>query len=561
MTDDTLRKIQNAPRTVGVYVMKDRHERVIYVGKAKNLRTRVRSYFGGRDSRPAVPFLVARVHDIEFIVTNTEKEALILENNLIKEYRPRYNVYFRDDKDYISLRVDARESFPRFQIVRRPKKDGALYLGPYASSTSVKETLHFLQPIFPLRTCGDMEFKNRKRPCMEYEIRRCKAPCVGWIGSEEYHGLLEDAVTFLRGGGRGLLSDLRRRMSAAAERNLFEEAARLRDMIVSIERTLEKQQAASMSRKDEDVLGLCRDGATARVCIIFIRDGKLMGRKIFPAVRSGLDSSGVVSALLKQYYDEDVFFPAEILIPQAIEDRAVLEDWLTEKRGGRVRILTPVKGEKKALVEMACNNARQILEEEKIAKVDPEEILKKSLHLKNRPHRVECLAVLDEDGEYAVGAVAVFRGGVPERSLHRRFRIRTAGLDEGGKMYEASMHRFRDKKDLPDLLIVSGGKEQLNAVFAVWKELGIDGIDAIGLAAEAAGGGKGKEGDRVYLLGRKNPKGLFRYPRALQILRSLREEANRVAAADHGQVRENQDDRPHPVMTAPFEGKEEGRDR
>jgi len=362
-TADVLdRVIENAPRSVGVYLMKDRHEKVIYVGKAKNLRARVRSYFGGKDARPSVPFLVARIHDIEFIVTNTEKEALILENNLIKEHRPRYNVYFRDDKDYINLRIDPRESFPRFQVVRRPPRDGALYLGPYASSSSVKETLHFIQPVFPLRTCSDVEFKNRKRPCIEHEIKRCTAPCVGMIGREDYLRLVDGAVAFLRGRERKVLADLRRNMTSSAQRCDFEEAARIRDMITSIERTLEKQQVVSMSRRDVDVFGLYQEDGLTRLCVIQIRMGRIVGRIAFPPIKKNMESAVMLSSLLKQYYDPDVFVPSEILIPENIEDRRVVEEWLTEKREGRVRLVTPAKHEKKALVEMAVNNAKHLLE-------------------------------------------------------------------------------------------------------------------------------------------------------------------------------------------------------
>ncbi|HRR39694.1 MAG TPA: excinuclease ABC subunit UvrC [Syntrophales bacterium] len=362
MTDEIKDTLRKAPRDVGVYLMKDGGGRVLYVGKAKNLRSRVRSYFGGNDSRPSIPFLVSKVRHIDFIVTNTEKEALILENNLIKEYRPRYNVYFRDDKDYISLRVDFERPFPRLEVVRRPEKDGAVYLGPYASSTAVKETLHFLQPIFPLRTCGEAEFRRRKRPCLEYEIKRCLAPCVGRVSPEAYRRILEDAVTFLRGGERRLLSDLRRRMVREARERRFEEAARTRNMIVAIERTLEKQRVVSESRTNIDVFGLCREEGSTWTCVIYVRDGRLVGRKAFPTVRSDMGPAAIISSLLKQYYDRGVSVPPEVLIPVDIEDKAVTEEWLSEKRGGKVTVKRPLRGEKKALLDMALNNARQLFE-------------------------------------------------------------------------------------------------------------------------------------------------------------------------------------------------------
>jgi len=542
--------IRNAPRATGVYLMKDVHGKVLYVGKAKNLRARVRSYFGGKDARPAVPFLVRRIHDIEFIVTNTEKEALILENNLIKEHRPRYNVYFRDDKDYIRLRIDRREPFPRFQLVRRPRKDGAIYLGPYASSASVRETLHLIQPIFPLRTCGDLEFRSRKRPCVEYEIKRCLAPCVERIGREDYHRLVNDVITFLKGGEREVVADLRRRMADEAARYRFEEAARLRDTIASIETTLEKQKAVSMSRRDEDVFGLYREEGQVRICVLCVRGGSMVGRKNFPPLKSGMTSAEIFSSLLKQYYDEDVFIPAEILIPVKIEDRAVMEEWLAEKREGRVRILTPEKGEKKALVEMAGHNAKHLFERER-AHVDRhreiQETLRTVLRLQNRPDRIECFDVSTMGGEHAVGSMVAFSGDAPDKAGYRRFRIRTVqGMDDYGMMYEVLKRRYRDPENLPDLLMVDGGKGQLHVALTVLKELGIDGIDAIGFAkagrdSDRRRGGIQKEEDRAYIPGRKDPLYLSRYPGTLRFLQRVRDEAHRFAVTHHRRVKEKAD--------------------
>ena len=542
--------VGSAPKATGVYLMKDAQGNVLYVGKAKNLRARVRSYFGGKDTRPAVPFLVRRVQDVEFIVTNTEKEALILENNLIKEHRPRYNVYFRDDKDYIRLRIDRKEPFPRLQLVRRPRKDGAVYLGPYASSASVKETLRLIQPIFPLRTCGDLEFRSRKRPCVEYEIKRCLAPCAGKIGQEDYQRIVRDVVAFLKGGEREVVADLRRRMAEEAARYRFEEAARLRDTIASIETTLEKQKAVSMSRRDEDVFGLYRESGQVWICVICIRGGSMVGRKDFPSLRSGMEPAEILSSLLKQYYDEGVFIPAEILIPVKIEDRAVMEEWLAEKRPGKVRIRTPERGEKRALVEMACSNARHLFERERRdreRREDVRETLRNVLHLKNRPDRIECFDVSNMGGEHAVGSVVVFSGGTPDKSGYRRFRIRTVrGMDDYAMMYEVLKRRYRDGENLPDLIVVDGGKGQLQVAVAVLKELGIEGIDALGFAKESrdSGGRRGgvrKEEDRAYIPGRKDPLYLSRYPGALRFLQRVRDEAHRFAVAYHRRVKERAD--------------------
>lgn len=550
MIKDLENNLKGAPKATGVYLMKDAQGKVLYVGKAKNLRARVRSYLDGRDTRPAIPFLVRKIRDVEFIVTNTEKEALILENNLIKEHCPRYNVYFRDDKDYIRLRIDRRESFPRFQIVRRPRKDGAVYLGPYASSTSIRETLHLIQPLFPLRTCGDLEFRSRRRPCVEYEIGRCLAPCVGRIGREDYHRLVEDAVGFLKGGAREVVADLRRRMAGEAERYRFEEAARLRDTIAAIEATLEKQKAVSMSRRDEDVFGLFGESDRVRMCILLVRGGNMVGRKDFPSLRSGMDAAEILSSLLKQYYDADVFVPAEILIPLKIEDRAVLEEWLTEKRGGRVRVLTPEKGEKRALVGMACSNAKHLFEKEKHdrdRRRGIQETLQDALRLRNRPDRIECFDISTLGGEHAVGSMVRFSGGAPDKPGYRQFRIRDVrGMDDYGMMYEVLKRRYRDRENLPDLLMVDGGKGQLHVALAVLRELGIEGVDALGFAKEGrdAGGRRGgiqKGEDRAYLPGRKDPLYLSRWPAALHFLQRIRDEAHRFAVTYHRRVKEKTD--------------------
>ena len=275
-------RIRNAPAAPGVYLMKDRDGGVLYVGKAKNLRARVRSYFARTDSRFMVPFLLSRVDDVAFIVTETEKEALILENTLIKEHRPRYNVDFRDDKAYFHIRIDPADAFPRFQLIRRPKRDGAKYFGPYPSSAAAKETLRFLQPLFPLRTCRDRELKGRVRPCLEYEIKRCLAPCVKRVEGEAYRRVAAEATAFLEGREKSLLAGLRQRMHDEAKDLNFEKAAELRNRIAAIEATLERQRVASLTSRDQDVYGLHRERDRTQVCALFVRGGRIVGQKGFP---------------------------------------------------------------------------------------------------------------------------------------------------------------------------------------------------------------------------------------------------------------------------------------
>ena len=531
--------------------MKDKNGNVIYAGKARDLRSRVRAYFGGTDSRPMVSFLVPRVCDVEFIVTDTEKEALILENNLIKEHRPRYNVNFRDDKAYFNIRINIKGKFPRFELVRRIKKDGAKYFGPYSSSASVKETLHFLQQIFPLRTCSDVEFRSRKRPCIEYEIKRCLAPCCDLIESEDYHKLVKDAVNFLEGRGKKLISDLRSRMTAAAKKLRFEEATVIRNRIAAIEATLEKQRIVSMSFIDRDVFGFHMEENLIQICAIFIRKGKILGRKKFPIFKIGVDPCEILSSLLKQYYDGEVFIPEEIIIPEDIDDREVVEEWLTEKGGGEVSVVVPKRGQRKGLLDMAVNNAENIFKMERGTAYAIEEtlkILKDLLHLKRLPTRIECFDISNIGGASAVGSMVTFVEGNPRNSDYRRFKIKTVhDIDDYAMMYEVLKRRYGEKENLPDLIMVDGGKGQLGVALSVTKELGIEGVDVIGLAKEVSDDGKGhvsrirKGEDRVYIPKRKDPIYLSRYPNALFLLQRVRDEAHRFAISYHRILKKKKD--------------------
>ncbi|MDD5168798.1 MAG: excinuclease ABC subunit UvrC, partial [Syntrophales bacterium] len=370
-------KVRNAPRSPGVYMMRDDAGKVLYVGKAKDLRARIRAYFGGTDSRFMVPFLVSRVRDLDFIVTGTEKEALILENNLIKEHRPRYNVDFRDDKAYFNIRLDPGAPFPRFQLVRRTRKDGARYFGPYPSSASAKETLYFLQTVFPLRTCRDTELGNRKRPCLEFEIGRCAAPCVKIIDHEAYGSIVRDSLAFLEGKAGSLIADLDERMTTLATEERFEEAAVLRDRLGAIRTTLEKQRIVSMTSKDQDLFGYYREGQLTQVCVLFIRNGKMVGQRSFPLVRLGMDIGEILSSLVKQYYDGAVDIPAELVLPVELEDTDVLQEWLSEMKGRVVSLVVPKRGQAVELLHLAEANAKNAFEAFRAASVDVQETEKR----------------------------------------------------------------------------------------------------------------------------------------------------------------------------------------
>ena len=552
-------KIRHAPRQPGVYIMKDSEGRILYVGKAKDLKSRIRAYWGGTDSRFMAPFLVSKVRDIEFIVTATEKEALILEINLIKEHRPRYNIDFRDDKAYFNIRLDLEAPFPRFQMVRRPRKDKARYFGPYPSSAAAKETLHFLQTIFSLRTCRDVELKSRRRPCLEHEIGRCTAPCVGRIDAEGYDRLVREALAFLDGKAGGLVADLEARMRDLAAAERFEEAAVLRDRLAAIRTTLEKQRIVAMTSKDQDAFGVYREGRLTQVCLLFIRQGKVVGHRVFPLVKLAMETPDILSSLIKQYYDGAVDVPAEIILPLDLEERTVLQDWLGEKRGRDVEVVVPVRGRGAELLQLAASNARNVFETLRAFPEKADDVLSKLvdvLNLHSVPERIECFDISNIDGRYAVASMVTFSGGRPLKNAYRRFRIRTViGADDYAMMYEALRRRFqRDDLPQPNLLMLDGGRGQLSVALSALKDTGIAGLDVIALAKAADDGdavaplilGKkrgslSKGEDRVYVAGRKEPVYLGRWPSALFLLQRIRDEAHRFAITYHRKLKERED--------------------
>lgn len=545
-------KMASAPRAPGVYIMLDARRKVIYVGKANDLKSRVGSYLTGRDTRPMAPFLMARVQSIEFITTDTEKEALILENNLIKKHRPRYNVILRDDKTYYHLSLNPSEAFPRLRLVRKRQNDAALYFGPYPSGLAARETLRFIQRIFPLRTCRDRDFQLRARPCLEFQIGRCLAPCKNRIDEAAYRTLVENAVSFLRGRRRELISDLKKQMSEAAQSLRYEEAARLRDRIGALEHALERQHVDAGGAADQDVLGVHSDYETHRICILFVRGGKLLGSKSFTPVKTKADREEILSSALRQYYDESGL-PEEILLPFNLSDESVLLEWLAERQQRSVRITVPQRGAKKALVVMACANARELQasdrkkDEQKTAVL---QFLQEKFSLTGLPRRIECFDISNLGGKNAVGSMVVFQDGEPDKSGYRRFRVRILDEpDDYGMMREVLTRRFRGRDPMPDLLVVDGGKGQLNVALAVLSDLKIK-LDVIGLAKEERSflaakrrlqGKPAKSEDRVYLPRRKDAMYLSSSPAALSLLQRLRDEAHRFAVSYHRKLKQKND--------------------
>jgi len=542
MSQGLKQSIQNAPRAPGVYLMKDGDDRVLYVGKARNLHARVRAYFGGTDERAMIPFLVSRVRTVDFIVTATEKEALILENTLIKEHRPRYNVNFRDDKSYYHLRIDLAQPFPRFELVRRPRKDGATCFGPYPSSAAARETLRFLQSLFPLRTCRDREMKTRRRPCLEHQIRRCLAPCAGLVEEAAYRELVRDAVAFMEGRENALIADLKSRMAQAAENLQFEAAAALRDRMAAIAATLEKQRMVSLSGGNQDIFGVYREGGLTQICCLFVRQGKLLGQKDFALLKLGGPTQALLSSLIKQYYDGAADLPETILVPEMLEDQAVIAEWLTDKRGRKVGIKVARRGQGGDLLKMARLNAENAFRRASLSADGTGEalqLLMEKLMLNRLPERMECFDISNLGGRWAVGAMVTFLAGAAWKTGYRRFRIRTvAGADDYGMLYEVLHRRYHKRERLPDLIVVDGGKGQLGVALSVLKDLGIEGVAAIGLAKERE---DARAFDRVYLPRRKDPVPLYRWPAAQLLLERIRDEAHRFAVSYHRKVKEKQD--------------------
>ena len=546
-------KMASAPRSSGVYLMKDAAQKIIYVGKANDLKSRISSYFTGKDTRPMAPFLMARVQDIDVITTATQKEALILENNLIKKHRPRYNATLRDDKTYYHLSLDPAEKFPRLQLVRKRINNSALYFGPYPSGLAAKETLRFVQQVFPLRSCRNRDFQLRPRPCLEHQIGRCLGPCKGLINADSYRKLVENAVSFLQGRRRSLITEIKTQMEEAAQNLNFEEAARLRDRIGALDHALEKQNVDWGGTKDQDVLGVYTQGDIYQLCILFVRGGKLLGSKSFAPVKMKIDLVEIVSSCLTQYYDGGANIPDEIIIPCPLPDEGAIVEWLTEKKEKKVTLTVPSRGIKNALLDMAVANARglwdseQKKEEQKTAAM---KILQEKLSLSKLPQRIECYDISNISGKNAVGSLVVFQDGEPDKSGYRRFRIKTISeSDDYGMMYEVLYRRFERGENLPDLVVVDGGKGQLNVALSVLKDLKIK-IDVIGLAKEerAIFTSKGivkkkasKAEDRVYLPKRKDAIYLSAWPQALRMLQHVRDEAHRFALNYHHQLKKKED--------------------
>ena len=476
------RKLDTLPTQPGCYIMKDRQGEVVYVGKARSLRARVSQYFqpATSDTRRFIPFLEELLGDLEVMITPTEKDALLLENELIKQHRPRFNVRLRDDKNFISLRLSGTHPYPRLEVVRRVRKDGARYFGPYSSASSIRETLSIVNRHFQLRTCTDSVMQNRRRPCLQYQIKRCPAPCVYSVPQEDYQRSVEEVGLFLEGKADELVTQLTTRMKDAARALEFERAGQVRDQLHAIDRSLEKQRTVLGDLLDQDVLGFHREGGLLELQLLFFRAGRLTGGRSFNFSRQEFPTDELLASFLDQYYESGAFVPKEVLLPLELDGKESREVVLSEKRGESVRVLIPERGEKVRLLEMARENARHNFEERQRTEKNQLETLQRlqqRLRLPRLPRRIECFDISTIQGQQTVGSQVVFTDGEPDKARYRLFKVRgEAALDDFASMFQVLSRRLakgREQDDLPDLLLVDGGKGQLNVARAALKEVGL----------------------------------------------------------------------------------------
>jgi excinuclease ABC subunit C len=548
-------KLTNLPSRPGVYLMRDKGGKVIYVGKAKDLRSRVRAYFNCPDERSQIQFLVRRVEDLETLVTSNDKEALILENNLIKQYKPRYNIRLKDDKSYLSIKVTTQHPWPRILATRKIVKDGNRYFGPFSSAVAARETIDIIEKHFQLRNCTDHNFRNRSRPCLQYQIKRCMAPCVLPVPEEAYREQVRQALLFIDGKQQELIDELKQRMQAKSDALEFEAAARIRDQIQAVEKTLEKQRMVAHWGADQDRFGLYREGGFIEVQVLLVRQGKLTDNLSYSLEDLEFPDEEIVGSLLTQFYQGQRFIPDEILLPVALEDRDVRQEYLSERKGKGIEILWPQRGDRRHLVQMAEDNAKQSFSERHDQEKAREKMLRElqaQLRLKRYPQRVECFDISTIHGAHAVGSMVTFINGEPDKNLYRHFRIRTvdpsSGGDDFGMMLEVLRRRFargKEEADLPDLIVVDGGKGQLAMALTAMAEIGIEGVEAVGLAkmrVQAAARSREIERleERVFLPGQSNAVILKRNSNALFLLQRVRDEAHRFAITHHRKLRSKQ---------------------
>ncbi len=558
-------QLKSLPARPGVYIFKNAGGRIIYVGKAASLRSRVRSYFGSTHAFEAkTRRLVGQIADIEFILTGSAQEALLLEATLVKRHQPFYNVRLKDDKHYPYLKIDVTENWPRVQITRRIGSDGSRYFGPFASAGSVRRTLDLVKKLFPWRSCTKEITGDDPRPCLEYFIHRCIGPCASLCTKEEYDTVIQQTVMFLEGRTDEITRDLRRAMQQASANLEYERAARLRDQVQAIDRTTERQVMEVRDRTDMDAFGLAREEQEAYVQVFFVRKGLIIGRDIFQLDGTADETDAeVLRSFVEQFYESSPFVPARVLLPVKIDDTDLIEQWLTQRRGdrpngrraGAVRVMAPSRGEKRALVQRAVDNARESLQQARAKwmadrgkKDQALQQLQDELELPSLPKRVECYDISTIQGTSAVGSMVVFEDGNPKKSEYRRFRIKGVdGQNDFAMMAEVLRRRFwrarRQSQEeganeageyddsfgaMPDFVIVDGGKGQVSAAHDAMRNLGIGHIPLAGLA---------KRFEELFVVGVSEPVVLDRTSQALYLVQRIRDEAHRFAITYHRDIR------------------------
>jgi excinuclease ABC subunit C len=543
-------KINLFPSLPGVYLMKDGHGNVLYVGKAKNLRQRVKQYFvSGRDGRLMVPYLVAKIETIDTIVVSSEKEALLLENNLIKQHKPRYNALLKDDKSYIALKISYEDQWPTVKLVRyRGKPDpNGLYFGPYTSAQAARQTLDLLNRLFPLRQCSDQELARRVRPCILYQMKRCAGPCVQKCTEEEYQHHLDRTIKFLRGQDREVLKDLYDEMKRLSEELEFEKAAQILRTIHQIEKTIESQHVDRPLGHDVDSIGIYRHGEDVLLVQLLFRGGRLVGSRHFDFTNIAEDDPELLASFLLQHYEAPIETPPEILVPVILSDRTSVEEILSARQKRKVALHLPQRGEKRALLMMAQANAEALFKSKKNEEILREKILldmQERLHLSRYPSRIECFDNSNIAGSEPVSSLVAFTDGLKDSKRYRLYRLKMGTKpDDYAAMYEVLLRRYKrakEENDLPDLVIVDGGKGQLNIALKVFEELNVTGLEVIGLAKQQGRHDKGMTEEQIFLPNQKNPVIFKKNSPVLFLLQKIRDEAHRFAITFHRKRRSKQ---------------------
>lgn len=519
-------QLKRFPTSAGVYLMKNGAGKILYIGKAKNLKSRVKQYFAkGGDGREMIPLLIAQIETIDTIVVSSEKEALLLENTLIKKHKPKYNALLKDDKTFFGLTINHKDQWPMLKVARfkgKPPK-GELYFGPYTNGHAARQTLELLRELFPLRQCSDRELAARKRPCILYDMKRCIAPCVDKCTKPEYDGLVKQVIDFLKGHDSGIRKTLKSAMKTAIDALEFERAERIHHTLSHIEKTLEQQKVEKAGRGDLDALGLYREGDSVAVAQLLFREGKLIGSNAHHFPHTLQSDESILTSFLLQQYAEQEELPKEIILPHSLPDQNILAELLT-------KLSTPKRGDKKALIEMAEANAHAYFEREIDTKEQTLLAIEENFKLTNYPERIECFDNSNISGSEPVSAMVVFERGEKSPKNYRKYKIKTASAsDDYGAMEEVLIRRFKNTETLPDLLLIDGGKGHLNLALRVLSRLDISTVDVIGVAKEEGRHDRGMTAEQIYLPGEREPHILKANSPILFLLQQIRDEAHRFA--------------------------------